>query len=843
MTLNNPDLSRSSLQQNVPAMKHVILLTPLFLVLNATAQLGPEHRFVFPADAWAVVIGDMDTDGDGDAVQGNGDHIWVHEQFAVNQFRVTYDLGAPGRTDRLRMADLNGDGIDDLVMPRRDADAIACVQVLGGGSFGPLQDLVTGIDQVFDVQASDMDGDTDLDLVFAYDTTGVKIAWAVNQGGGAFVAGPVIASSATIEPYPEWWSYFDIDDVDNDGDADILVKGAALAWLNNDGLGNFVTTAIPGSTFFSDIQLADVDGDPYPDIIYTSGPEFYKRINNGSGGFNGAQLLASLNSFANPYHIEAVDINGDGDNDLIYRYGSGIAVTHLMQRADNNGSGAFALGSTSLGADDVQAFAVGDLDGTGDLDLFGRANRGLYVVPGTGINQLRLTSVPVPQHITVADTDGDGDTDVVLAGPAMWSPLSEGLPPLQLAVNTNSGGGTMNEAPEEVWLSPSPILRADNADLDGDGDQDLVALWQEPQAGTTKQYMVLENQGGVFDSIGAIGSQWFPYVSYDPFQPVLRDLDGDGDIDLMRHVASGLFRNPNNGSAVFGPEQEFDPGGMWIPSAATLCDVGGSPLPDYVWGHGNFGGNGPDSLFWNENMGLGVPGSNQFVAISPVLTYANVPIHSPVLSGTDLNSDGLEDLVVFNGDSIAVMYNSGGVFGAVQTWPCSAIAYAVGDMDGNGFVDIVTLSPNTDITAYLNNGVLFGVGQLMAAAPQSTGTSHLALADMDGDLDLDVITCSVLGSAAWLGNTGNFPLGLPEVRALAMVHVFPNPSSGDFTVRVPGPIQNAQLVDVRGRVLRIIIGNGTDQLRIDGDDLSQGLYVVRVVQDNGAVVAGRVVVE
>ncbi|MEO8066420.1 MAG: T9SS type A sorting domain-containing protein [Flavobacteriales bacterium] len=818
-------------------MKRLIVLLPWLIGVNMNAQLGPEHRFVYPGDAWALAIADVDNDGDGDIVRSTTGPLVVHAQVAPNTYSVIYELGMAGIADRVRFADLDGDGIEDIVLSRRTASAVAWVRVLGGGNFGVLENLVAGIPQAFDVQIEDVDGDGDPDLVFAYAMLDATLAWAPNLGGGVFGATQVIvATSFSVDP--QLGSFFDSGDIDQDGDIDFMTRTAnALKWWENDGVGGFSLVSIPGSSGVYDVQLADIDGDLAPDILFSRSNDLWKCVNNGSGGFAPEEALMQYTTNLKN-RMEALDLDGDGDEDVAYRRGGGIGISHVMGGSINDGIGNFSQVGSALPGDFPQPFAYGDLNGAPPLDLVGYANDGLYVAPFPQ----RLNSVTGAVHVSISDFDLDGDNDVVLSGQNWFSPLAEGLRPLQLALHSNDGAGVMLQSPEELWVSAASIARADAKDLDGDGDDDLVALWQEPQAGTMKQFMVLENQNGVFDSIGAIGPQWFPWIPEDPFQPVLRDIDGDTDIDLMRHISSGLYRSANNGSAVFGPEQEFDPGGMWILSAATLCDVDNSSLPDYVWSHGNFGGAGPDSIFWNENLGLGVPGPNQFVAISPVLTFANVPIHSQVLSGTDLNSDGLEDLLIFNGDSLGVMYNTGGVLNPAQEWACNAIAYAVGDMDGNGYVDIVTLSPNADIIAYLNNGLVFGVGQLMAAAPQSTGTSHLALADMDGDLDLDVITCAVNGSAAWLGNTGNFPLGISETRVHETVHMYPNPSSSGFTVHALWAIQSVQLLDVRGHVLWSIPGNGTNELRIERGDLSAGLYVVRAVQSTGAVATSRVVV-
>jgi hypothetical protein len=250
-----------------------------------------------------------------------------------------------------------------------------------------------------------------------------------------------------------------------------------------------------------------------------------------------------------------------------------------------------------------------------------------------------------------------------------------------------------------------------------------------------------------------------------PVTPLLRDMDMDGDTDIFRYTYGDFQINLNSGLGSFGPDISYYLGSDYIPSGVALADMDGDGDPDYVWSHGNMGGGGTDSVFWCPNLGGGVPGANVFAGLSPVQTHNDLGAqNSPVLRSADLNNDGLEDLVVFAGDSIGVLRNGGsGSFLPGQALPATdTYALDIGDLDLDGLPDLVALRQNGDLLFRQNTGgALFGPASLIATSADHTGTDDVRLADMDGDGILDVVTCSTNGSAAWLGNNG-FPVGWAE---------------------------------------------------------------------------------
>ena len=358
-----------------------------------------------------------------------------------------------------------------------------------------------------------MDGDGDRDFVGW--GPGGKIGTGLNDGHGFFTAGP----TATFAPAsPGYWSLY-LFDADGDGDQDLYVAA------NVESLG----------------------GGP------TSGDPIWNATGGGSfAAWTGVSGTGPTSSFG------AADFDGDGDQDVVLGRRLPVTIsngiTTPMQYVRNSGGGFFAS-PTPIGANHATySLEVADFDGNGSPDIFqANANAGttggpdlsvLYLNSGTGT----FTAFPgiVSGFFTASgDLNGDGLADVVVDGNVLLSTGVGGLafgPPL-----------------------PSPLVGpAFLADLDGDGDLDLV------QAPAT----VMFNAGG-----GAFG----PPVSYlapTTVSPLSTDLprsfafdaDRDGDVDLAtpgpvmlsnttRQIARGSIARPGRPASI---DLYGTPGGAWL---------------------------------------------------------------------------------------------------------------------------------------------------------------------------------------------------------------------------------------------------------------------------------------
>ena len=171
--------------------------------------------------------------------------------------------------------------------------------------------------------------------------------------------------------------------------------------------------------------------------------------------------------------VEVVDVNGDGPLDVVSAGPGSYAV--LL----NDGAGGLH-GSPVTTHLDVQAFALGDVDGDGaidrvDLDRRPNGDTALYLLRGDGSGAFgppeALSGVDA-RDVDLVDLDNDGDLDVLTTGTA---PL--------LHVLRNDGTGDLG-APEpsyEVCGSPGSGIHAalsgielTHADMNDDGRQDVV---------------------------------------------------------------------------------------------------------------------------------------------------------------------------------------------------------------------------------------------------------------------------------------------------------------------------------------------------------------------------------
>jgi hypothetical protein len=263
----------------------------------------------------------------------------------------------------------------------------------------------------------------------------------------------------------------------------------------------------------------------------------------------------------------------------------------------------------------------------------------------------------------------------------------------------------------------SPVL----GDVDGDGDLDLLV------ATTSGTVSVRRNTGA-----GSYSGTQELALDGVARQLVLGDIDADGDLDLVAVLQSGSVRLlRNQGSGVFtsasAPFPATDSG-----QGIMLGDVDADGDLDLVLTKPTLG---LVSVFTNNGMGTFTGSSTSGIAkgINPI----------PMLADTD--GDGDLDLLVsdYSARQARIYINiSGAFYGSASTAVGGGgfvDALAVGDIDNDGDPDLLTASyTSSRVSVRRNtNGSFSGTEEVDL---QARGPLTLALSDVDGDGDLDLVT-------------------------------------------------------------------------------------------------------
>lgn len=365
---------------------------------------------------------------------------------------VDYSSGG-FNTNSVVMADVNGDGIPDLVVVNECASSCVpfsgtgTVAVLLGNGDGTFQTAVTygtgGGYQPDALAVADVNGDGKLDLVVANNCSddgcnAGSVAVLLGYGDGTFQAATTFPQAGTG---PNWIA---VGDVNGDGKLDLMVLDACSN-PNNQFCGSNVA-----------VFLGNGDGTFQPAVTFDTGP--------------GALLMG----------LAVADVNGDGKLDaLVGSSGNGFGVTTGSVGVFlGNGDGTFQNPvSYSSGAYEANSMAVADVNGDSKLDLLVANSVGCGAAPGpdpclsvllgngdgTFQNAAIFDSVPGSNSIHAADINADGRLDAVLAG---GSPLSAML---------GNGNGTFQAA--TVFGSGQSGLSS-VADVNRDGKPDFIALAQ-----------------------------------------------------------------------------------------------------------------------------------------------------------------------------------------------------------------------------------------------------------------------------------------------------------------------------------------------------------------------------
>ena len=239
--------------------------------------------------------------------------------------------------------------------------------------------------------------------------------------------------------------------------------------------------------------------------------------------------------------------------------------------------------------------------------------------------------------------------------------------------------------------------------------------------------------------IFGLGSEVSVVSAISPTEDVkVGDLDGDGDLDFVSTNVYGSAINVrfNNGSGGFSGTGSV-PAGTDVSNVA-LGDVDGDSDLDLLIPNSRLGtvsvrlNNGAGSFSGTTEVGVGA-------CVSVALG--------------DLDGDGDLDLLTGGGTlftgfaNISVRFNNGnGTFAGTTSTGLLAGSLALGDLDGDGDLDLIAANgTNTGVNVRLNDGT-GTFSPLMPIAMSSNG--NLAVGDLDADGDLDFVISKGLGGMA-----------------------------------------------------------------------------------------------
>jgi len=558
------------------------------------------------------------------------------------------------------------------------------------------------------------------------------------------------------------------------------------------GVAFATETVIEATGTYVSVLVVDLDKDGYDDVLAAdAGANAVAWYPGSLAGFGPANMVDAALSFDPTYTTRgayAIDLDADGDIDILAAdFEGGSSSDGALYWYANDGDQTFTNKQLvfDTGASDAAVYAL-DLDGDGDADVLAasRASNHLYwfrnddetferlqVYDGTG-GWARAVAV------YAIDVDGDMDVDVLSASDSSGRTFD---------VAWYENDGAANFERKEILGFDRGRRAVVALDVDGDGDVDVLDASYD--AGTVSWY---ESQATDDWGRTAGGQVTFEAHTITPSATgaravEARDLDGDGDVDVL--AASALDDTvawyENLGRAGYTPSVDFvqhlvssSRSGFARGGAAAVAaaDVNNDGAADIVAG---FSANG---LAWYGSDCVTAPPT---LALHPVpaptprptercqevtfqarMVQADYGNHFPrCVFAADLDNDGDVDALVagHNTDSSSSLnvlnwfeleheedgtfHESGGgheLDDALDDATNFDAVYAV-DVDSDGDVDVVAASSSAGTVSWYKhnhhqgNGTHFRRRQITTAAP---GARAVYAVDLDDDGDVDLLSAS-----------------------------------------------------------------------------------------------------
>ncbi|MCB9884132.1 MAG: VCBS repeat-containing protein [Planctomycetes bacterium] len=319
-----------------------------------------------------------------------------------------------------------------------------------------------------------------------------------------------------------------------------------------------------------------------------------------------------------------------------------------------------------------------------------------------------LPPIPIGDKYAAGDVDGDGDQDLVVANDNA---------PHQLLLN--DGRGRFVDATSPRLINPLQLAThsVDLVDVDGDGDLDILFGHDD----WLSNQVYINNGAGFFTDMTPVMLP--PNAEFTQNQ-VVGDFDGDGDVDWFTVDSPGCHLYANNGVGVFTDVSATHlsnlPTGLGSRFEVTprAADIDGDGDLDICVPTGT-----STNPVFLENIGGG--------------HFAPATVSMPAVTGlnymfVDIDGDGDADLV--SSYPGRVLQNNG-------SWTFADVTATAFPSSPGNFLSVIDADGDGDADLYDGNGIWWnngsGVFTLQVGATHYLGNRGAAVADFDGDGDLD----------------------------------------------------------------------------------------------------------
>lgn len=599
------------------------------------------------------------------------------------------------------------------------------------GALFPHPANLSSFDIVSGLCAADFNNDGKLDLATAVTAYGNEVEVWLGNGDGSHLQHAVYPMSSP--------TFLASGDFNDDGNVDLAIstlQNRRLRIMLGQGDGTFVVGNEIGNLTGQAWRVAvgEFNQDNAQDVVLASPAGNLLFAGNGDGTFDTPIAIPGSSR-----SLAVGDFNEDGLNDL-------VEPTQILI---GDGEFGFAVGEglvTGLGNDVTQVVAR-DLNDDGHLDLAIAAASTVSVFLGDGTGSFTLVqshALAGVRTVLVLDVTTDALPDLVTTSVCTGCPLG-------IKLLRGLGQGLFAE-PVQIYTGDYSIYTTAAGDFNNDGHQDIaLADSHESHSG-----VVLGRGDGTFKtplSYGEESGAWIDAVA---------DLNLDGRPDLLSARFNKIWIMLATGVGTFEPATIH---GLSTTGIA-VGEMNGDGIPDIA---------SVSSSSLSLYLGDGTGGFSLDVE-TPLSGYAE-------LATADLDGDQIDDVVTTAGTPPELSVYLGRSESGFQSLPLVALpsnptVIALGPIDGDPHIDLLTVSDNGEISVRMGLGDgTFGSGVGTSVVASLCG---LVLGDINGDSLLDLaVTLYNSNQIQALTGDGNGDFTLSDVRTVTRLSTHCRPALAD----------------------------------------------------------------